>query len=220
MRKTYGPLKLKVCQLGANCGGTCIAKNKTCNIALKPREKVRLRAAVKKLNSAKDEFFNLFKLDRILADSDVKPLGIGAYGIVVLTGGNALKTSRNTVKKGKMQQEVGFQMQANALGLAPKVLAFNNSQILMEKATGSTVALLKSNGKLKQQDLTDYQKKITDAIISLHKKGIAHNDAHQENIFYDVASKKVTFIDFGLASKADYFALHNEYKRAVPYAYQ
>jgi tRNA A-37 threonylcarbamoyl transferase component Bud32 len=221
MRKTYGPLKAKDCKLGVSCGGTCIAKKKSCKVNLKPQEKTKVRTAVKTLKAKPSkDFLNLFKSEKIQASTDAKPLGAGAYGIVVLTDGKALKTVKETTRKGKMLKEVGFQIQASALGLAPKVLAFNNNQVLMERAAGSTVASLKSEKKLTPQDLKDYQKVLQKAIISLHKKGIAHNDAHEENIFYDIASKKLTFIDFGFATKADSFYLYDEYKRAMPQALQ
>jgi predicted Ser/Thr protein kinase len=278
VRKTFGPLKAKQCKLGAQCGGSCIAKSKNCTVGLSPKDKGKVAAAAKALrpqaaskikqlpatapvviakvkaaekaeikvatakvaaarvepdkygpkpsppaNKSVTTKEYLAKTKALYTDKELKLknkefLGKGAYGLVYGDGNKVLKEVRKGMGQSRIPREVEFQQVAHGLGVAPKVLAYSKKGILMEVAPGMTAlqSKLAQDGEyMKQADWAKYHDAKGKALLSLHKVGIAHNDSHPENIFYDKATNKVTIIDFGLATRNTPSDLFQEYKRGL-----
>ena len=122
-------------------------------------------------------------------------LGRGAFGSVTLNAdGTVTKTYTRQVPEQSQKNEAYFQTKAAEIGLAPKVISTGSNRIVMERANGVVAAYF---DKKTQAMIAE---KTIDALKELHKIGIAHNDVHPGNVFYDPATKKVQLIDFGNSS--------------------
>lgn len=201
MRKTYGPLKAKNCSIGVQCKGTCISKNKSCVPVVKnPAKVIKAVELLKaKLGTVSPE----------LSIKNPKPLGKGFFGFVTGNDKEVLKTmtfiEKNTAAK--VLKESELQNAVNKLGFAPKVLAHNKTQILSERAKGT----LANDLNLTPETLKNFTADRNNALLAMHKKGIAHNDVHMQNIFYDESKRQVTFIDFGMSRRNKPSSLFYEY---------
>jgi predicted Ser/Thr protein kinase len=239
MRKTYGPLKAKICKLGVSCGGSCINREKSCKINVTPAQRKEIaKAATSALTKTftpkqkSPEIIAVVK-EKALAPKIVtaikakqkspqvaaaaaiskisvaptKPaqppagalLGQGAFGMVTQNAdGSVTKSYGDYSSQNKIYREAKYQSIAASAGVAPRVLEVTN-KIRMEKALGATVD--SQNEKWSMKESRDYADARRAALIKLHKVGIAHNDFHTGNIFWDSATQKVTIIDYGLATK-------------------
>ena len=164
--------------------GTCIQKSKTCNVALKNKDKATLQAVVKSLKTKQPVF-------------EPKLLGAGAFGKVVLNqDGSVTKTFKGQdlsykVDASAIEREANFQKIAAKAGLAPKVLSYDKDSITMERV----------KGRVGIGDIDPEPVSLRATLLRLHKLGIAHNDIHGGNTAYD--GRKTTLLDFGLASTRD-----------------
>jgi len=131
-------------------------------------------------------------------------LGRGAFG-------EARLTSKGVVKSGFLTRNELSAMEAlNDTGVAPKLLgqAFDGDwtkkifpglnvrrgYVLMEKAEGKPITKIAGRA-----DSINAFEGLMKARKAMHLKGIAHQDMHQNNVFYDAATKKVTLLDFGVS---------------------
>lgn len=219
----------KNCTTGAICGSTCISRLRTCRVSKTPEIKARVieavlatkaveKAAVDKERRA-IEAVKAVRAKAPKAATAVKPaenkkspvpvpvykpskpeavgqqLGRGAFGSVTLNAdGTVTKTYTRQVPEQSQKNEAYFQSKAAELGLSPKVISTGKNQIVMERANGVVASYF---DKKTQAMIAE---KTIDALKELHKIGIAHNDVHPGNVFYDTATKKVQLIDFGNSS--------------------
>lgn len=141
-----------------------------------------------------------------------KVVGGGAYGDVSLT------SDGNVIKKGQLgQDEIKIQQEMAKAGIAPDV----KSHVWTAKAPNNggarmgIVEMSLAKGKPYEElegTLTDKQKaKAAEAYLkcqkTMHMKGIAHGDFHEQNFFFDTKTGKGTAIDFGLSERGNRAAL-------------
>ena len=68
----------------------------------------------------------------------------------------------------------------------------------MSKSPGKPLAAIKVT-KMSPQEREEMADAFISARATLHRKGVAHNDMHTNNYFYDQETKKGHLVDFGLA---------------------
>ena len=141
-----------------------------------------------------------------------KELGEGAYGRVYDVGGGVV------VKQGKISdKEINALERLNSVEGVPRVLGhqYKNPSaksaqkagiLAMTKAPGVPMVEVTAETMIGMRDKKDFSEAV-DAVLGVlkevHSKGIGHNDLHQNNMFYDSATKKATIIDFGLSKSND-----------------
>lgn len=191
MKKKTGT---KNCTIGANCKNSCIEKSKDC-IVDTTKSKAKISTAVSKL-----------KVEKPKGPKPGDLLGRGAFGSVTLNkDGTVTKTFNKAISEKSFNNELAFQNIAAKAGLAPKLLGYKAGSFIMERANGKVAT------EYDQVTRRLIATKTIEALKELHKVGVAHNDVHPGNVFYDEKTKKVQLIDFGMASnkKSDVFAEQN-----------
>jgi len=141
-----------------------------------------------------------------------KSVGGGAYGDVSLTKDGTI------IKKGQLgQDEIKVQQEMAKAGIAPDVKShvWTAKEPKGNEARMGIVEMSLAKGKPYeeiQSTLTDKQKaKAAEAYLkcqkTMHMKGIAHGDFHEQNFFFDPKTGKGTAIDFGLSERGNRAAL-------------
>lgn len=145
---------------------------------------------------------------------DSKTMGSGAMGEVKETNGHP----PGVVKKGSIGRHEAEALKAlEGTGLAPTLHGQRivgvprqvdeglgqhvdeaKGYLGMSKSPGKPLASIGVTGMSPQE-----REEMADAFLSaratLHRKGVAHNDMHTNNYFYDQETKKGHLVDFGLA---------------------
>jgi tRNA A-37 threonylcarbamoyl transferase component Bud32 len=166
-----------------------------------------------------DKSFKIYK--RIRGDKDMIdwgetvrngiPIGEGSFGTVLRQGDMAIKRGRVSGDEAAIIKRVG------EAGIGPKLhgaeistrlekgynVDFHNGRIAMSLVPGKEMGDVKPNTKIGGKNAADiYWKSMAD----LHRLGIAHNDAHVENILIDDKGKG-RWVDMGLAQQSPKAAL-------------
>ena len=133
-------------------------------------------------------------------------IGDGAYAKVYDIGDGVL------IKVGEIpESERNIMQDLKSIPNVPRVLAYGKSKTQEGR---SIMAMTRVPGKPAKEFSASQQKKIFDKayplIRELHKRGISHNDLHNENILFDSKSGKISLIDFGLADKGHSFGMIND----------
>lgn len=128
------------------------------------------------------------------------------------------------IKKGQIgENEFEAMRILEGTGIAPKLIAHTdlkdikvlNKMIWGNHVSAGNAILQMSEAKgspLDSQTLSQKQKtEQVDSLLlarsELHKRGVAHNDCHSGNVFYDPKSKKTMIVDYGLSQVGPRFAL-------------
>jgi hypothetical protein len=132
-----------------------------------------------------------------------KKLGEGSFGTVLKVGNVAHKRGEVSANEASIIKKAG------ELGIGPRLLGaeistkkregygvdLHNGRIAMSVVPGKQMGDVKADSKVAGKNVADiYWKTMAD----LHRAGIAHNDAHVENILIDNKGKG-RWVDFGLA---------------------
>lgn len=130
------------------------------------------------------------------------------------------------IKYGEIgENEVDILKSAGQTGAAPRLIAARvgdpgvgnpkngerMGMIAMERVPGVTLTKALSDGSISKEDLMD---KYTSTMAKLHLAGIAHKDAHLNNVILQ-PDGKVKFIDFGMAKKSPTEALYEAIEKAT-----
>lgn len=124
-------------------------------------------------------------------------IGQGKFGRVYDIGNGVV------VKYGKIDKnEIDIMKSLKSVPEVPRVIASNidpngkqESLLAMTKATGTPIYKLTFN---EQEEAWG---NILPSIRQIHKLGIAHNDLHEGNVFFNKSDKSFNIIDFGMAGK-------------------
>ena len=184
-------------------------------VKAKPKVKVAKKVVKPKVNWDPDE---LLKKAR---SNPKNNLGGGSYGRAYLIDGDPPAV----LKKGQIgRNEVESLERLKGTGIAPEVLSkkyttgwtLDDNLDYLETREGSIV-MTRVKGKPIRDLLRDKKQfglrskpknlKTRDHMVDeyiqvrkvIHKKGIAHNDMHDENFFFDIKTNKGSVVDFGLA---------------------
>jgi hypothetical protein len=132
-------------------------------------------------------------------------LGEGGYGIVML----AKPPPPVVVKRGDISEnEVQILAKLSGKGISPKLIAAERGdEDPSEKGVfEGRVAMSRINGET-ASSYSDYQSKVGNTTVGdaywslrrkLHVSGVAHNDAHEQNVIID-SKGNARFVDFGLS---------------------
>ena len=158
-----------------------------------------------------DGSFKIYK--RIRGDKDMidwdetvrngKQIGEGSFGTVMRVGNVAHKRGEVSANEANIIKKAG------ELGIGPRLLGaeistkkregygvdLHNGRIAMSVVPGKQMGDVKADSKVAGKNVSDIYWK---AMADLHRAGIAHNDAHVENILIDNKGKG-RWVDFGLA---------------------
>ncbi len=159
-----------------------------------------------------DGKFKIYK--RIRGDQDTedwnesvtkgKKLGEGGFGTVLTAGANKVH------KRGEIgENEADIIKKVGEAGLGPKLLVaelaakkgqeygvnIHEGRIAMTRIKGEPIGMLTAETKVNGKNMADIYWK---AMADLHRLGIAHNDAHTDNILVDKQGKG-RWVDMGLA---------------------
>ena len=203
----------KNCSVGASCKGTCISKDKDCIASLDKAQKTKVGKAVRRLLASVVNPKRTF-----IPKPEGKLIGEGANGEVrALNSAVLVKTGPSFYSPKAMAREAKIQNIAAKLGVAPLVISYSDTSIKMRMAKGVLVEdfVEANNTRAGAKAIEEMVKARDAALTKLHKAGIAHNDAHDQNAFWDPASKKFTFIDFGLATKGKWEAALDEHNYEI-----
>jgi serine/threonine protein kinase len=132
-----------------------------------------------------------------------KKLGEGSFGTVLKVGNAAHKRGEVSADEANIIKKAG------ELGIGPRLLGaeistkkregygvdLHNGRIAMSVVPGKQMGDVKADTKVAGKNVSDIYWK---AMADLHRAGIAHNDAHVENILIDNKGKG-RWVDFGLA---------------------
>ena len=145
----------------------------------------------------------LFKNQLESKTKELRPklIGQGAFGKVYDVGDGVV------IKHGRIsEQEIKSLLHLKSLPEVPRVIAFskesnnNNNDV-------SVLAMSKAPGvpfsQLDEYDQEEEWENFLPTLRKLHKRGVAHNDLHSNNVFIDEETGKFTVIDFGQASLND-----------------
>ncbi len=149
-----------------------------------------------------------------------KVFGKGAMGEVRLNAG----PPPTVVKKGKIgQHEAEALTRLKGTGLAPPLVSATplaNEKLVNKVIFGGHVTsgdgmlqMGEAKGKPIASQILSKEQKVqqTDSMMraraQLHLAGIAHNDTHDGNVFYDPKTKRTMFVDFGLSQIGPRYAL-------------
>ena len=146
--------------------------------------------------------------------SSSQSLGKGVAGEAMLVSGRA---GGVVVKRGRIaENEVAALKKVQDTGVVPSFYGFKKLERQAQIASSSTVTIKtgyltmgKAKGRplLKElldgiptrQDAVQYIDSYLDVRKAIHLKGVAHNDMHVVNFFFDRKTKKGMAIDFGMA---------------------
>lgn len=167
-----------------------------------------------------DKGFKIYK--RIRGDQDSedwnesvskgRKLGQGGFGTVMAAGGNKVH------KRGEIgENEPEIIKRVGKAGIGPKLLVaelatpkgeeygikIHDGRIAMTKVDGKPMGNAKADDKINGKNVADIYWK---AMADLHRLGIAHNDAHIDNILID-KSGKGRWVDMGLSQLSPKAAL-------------
>jgi serine/threonine protein kinase len=158
-----------------------------------------------------DGSFKIYK--RIRGDKDMidwdetvrngKQIGEGSFGTVMRVGNVAHKRGEVSANEANIIKKAG------ELGIGPRLLGaeistkkregygvdLHEGRIAMSVVPGKQMGDVKADTKVAGKNVSDIYWK---AMADLHRAGIAHNDAHVENILIDNKGKG-RWVDFGLA---------------------
>jgi len=158
-----------------------------------------------------DGSFKIYK--RIRGDKDMidwnetvrngKQIGEGSFGTVMRVGNVAHKRGEVSANEANIIKKAG------ELGIGPRLLGaeistkkregygvdLHEGRIAMSVVPGKQMGDVKADSKVAGKNVSDIYWK---AMADLHRAGIAHNDAHVENILIDNKGKG-RWVDFGLA---------------------
>jgi hypothetical protein len=158
-----------------------------------------------------DGSFKIYK--RIRGDKDMidwnetvrsgKQIGEGSFGTVMRVGNVAHKRGEVSANEANIIKKAG------ELGIGPRLLGaeistkkregygvdLHEGRIAMSVVPGKQLGDVKADSKVAGKNVSDIYWK---AMADLHRAGIAHNDAHVENILIDNKGKG-RWVDFGLA---------------------
>ena len=158
-----------------------------------------------------DGSFKIYK--RIRGDKDMidwdetvrngKQIGEGSFGTVMRVGNVAHKRGEVSANEANIIKKAG------ELGIGPRLLGaeistkrregygvdLHDGRIAMSVVPGKQMGDVKADSKVAGKNVSDIYWK---AMADLHRAGIAHNDAHVENILIDNKGKG-RWVDFGLA---------------------
>ena len=133
-------------------------------------------------------------------------LGEGAYGRVVETEeGSVIKVGRlgpDEIPIGRELGEAGIApeiIQHEWTAMEPKDGGPRMGMVEMSKALGEP--FIDQESSLSAKDLNRAGDEYVGAMKAMHTRGIAHNDFHEQNFFYDSATGRGTSVDFGLSSR-------------------
>ena len=167
-----------------------------------------------------DKAFKIYKrvrgdMDKENWDESVangKKIGEGSYGTVLTAGGNKVH------KRGAIGEfEADILKKVGAADLGPRLLVaelaapkneqygikISDGRIAMTKVEGKPIGSAKADAQFAGKNAADiYWKTMAD----LHRMGIAHNDAHIDNILID-KNGKGRWVDMGLAQMSPKAAL-------------
>ena len=160
-----------------------------------------------------DKSFKIYK--RVRGDKDMidwdetvrdgKKLGEGSFGTVLKVGNVAHKRGEVSANEADIIKKAG------ELGIGPRLLGaeistkkregygvdLHNGRIAMSVVPGKQMGDVKADSKVAGKNVSDIYWR---AMADLHRAGIAHNDAHVENILIDNKGKG-RWVDFGLAQE-------------------
>jgi len=166
-----------------------------------------------------DKSFKIYK--RIRGDADMvdwnetvkngKKIGEGGFGTVLKVGNVAHKRGEVGGQEADIIKRVG------EAGIGPKLLGaeistkkrdgygvdLHNGRIAMSVVPGKELGNVKADTKIAGKNAADIYWK---AMADLHRLGIAHNDAHTDNILVDNKGKG-RWVDMGLAQASPKAAL-------------
>ncbi len=167
-----------------------------------------------------DGKFKIYK--RIRGDQDTedwnesvtkgKKLGEGGFGTVLTAGANKVH------KRGEIgENEADIIKKVGEAGLGPKLLVaelaakkgqeygvnIHEGRIAMTRVKGEPIGMSTAETKVNGKNMADIYWK---AMADLHRLGIAHNDAHTDNILVDKQGKG-RWVDMGLAQASPKAAL-------------
>jgi len=151
-----------------------------------------------------------------------KILGSGAMGEVRRNSG----PPPSIIKKGEIgENEAAALKKLEGTGVAPKLLgntALKNAQeiefglgghvnagqgmLQMSEAKGLPVAQVMYD-KASPKERVERLDSLLEARAKMHMAGVAHNDMHPGNVFYDSKTRKSEIVDFGLSQVGYRFAL-------------
>ena len=158
-----------------------------------------------------DGSFKIYK--RIRGDKDMidwdetvrngRQIGEGSFGTVMKIGNVAHKRGEVSANEANIIKKAG------ELGIGPRLLGaeistkrregygvdLHDGRIAMSVVPGKQMGDVKADSKVAGKNVSDIYWK---AMADLHRAGIAHNDAHVENILIDNKGKG-RWVDFGLA---------------------
>ena len=125
-------------------------------------------------------------------------LGQGKYGRAYDIGNGVI------VKYGEISgYEIGILKSLESVPEVPRVIASNidpnrrkETLLAMTKATGTPLY------KMPLEEQEEAWNNFLPSIRKIHKQGVAHNDLHEGNVFYNKKDKKFGIIDFGLSTRS------------------
>jgi len=154
-----------------------------------------------------------------LAYREGKTLGKGVMGEVRLNAG----PPPSVIKKGEVgENEAAALKKLERTGVAPKLLGNTGVKDAKEvemqlgghvNAGKGMIQMSEASGKPswpygeRPEVAAARLDSLMEARAKMHMAGVAHNDMHPGNVFYDPATKKSQIVDFGLAQIGPKFAL-------------
>lgn len=148
-----------------------------------------------------------------------KPLGKGAFGKVYLGIHklSGLKVAVKTIEKSFMQdertrkkvfQEVYIMNKIhdkNVIRLLELFESPRHLMIVLEYAGGGDLLqLLRSRGRLSEEEARPIFKQVVDAVIACHKEDVIHRDIKLDNILLNEEMTLIKLCDFGVSRVAKY----------------
>lgn len=129
--------------------------------------------------------------------------GKGVYGSVIINGDTVVKRGTLSIDEPRIMDK------AHKVGAAPRVIAseilrseepgvkYVRGRMAMERVSGLPLVSMESKNQVIREEAANSYWALRK---KLHEGGIAHNDLHLGNAFYDPKTKTSKAIDFGLSS--------------------
>ena len=104
-----------------------------------------------------------------------------------------------------LEREAKIQNKLSAI--SPKIFAYRDNWIIMEKMDGTLYDIIKTHIQDKplfNMLIKSVKRDVRHAIKKMHESGIIHNDLKSSNIFYKIIDNQYKFYigDFGMAQKS------------------
>ena len=130
---------------------------------------------------------------------DAEKIGQGAFNEVYEGKDGLIYRKNPQAQLEDSKSAMNMQNIVADIGLAPRVFAVSKDTMVMEKARGTELSDVKNFNKAEYEKASE---QALEAVLKMHKAGIAHRDIHDGNIMYD-KRRGISIIDFDSALKGD-----------------